>query len=380
MGQYLAVPASYLSLRTYARRIVKNAATPAAEAIALNNWFTSGRFKYSLNASYAAGAAGIRDFLKARTGYCQDFAFTMAVLARLLGIPARVVVGYTAGTFTGHGNYVVKTSDAHAWPELYFRGFGWLRYEPTPAGTGIGQGTANPPAYTLQPGSTGGTGSGGGGHGPRGTTTPGGNGARHVRGVQLGGAGGKGVRTAGPAGAGLASGHGGGGLGVLLLALAAVAAAGLVTPRALRSLIRRRRWLTAHGDTARAHAAWVELLDDLADNGVGHDPGETPRALAKRLAAQFRLAGPGEAALVRITQAEERASYAREPGPSGTLPADVGAVRGAISASVTRSARWRARLLPASAVERMRQSLSHALDVFGWLEIATARVHGRAAR
>jgi hypothetical protein len=167
---------------------------------------------------------------------------------------------------------------------------------------------------------------------------------------------------------------------VLLLALAAVAAAGLVTPRALRSLIRRRRWLTAHGDTARAHAAWVELLDDLADNGVGHDPGETPRALAKRLAAQFRLAGPGEAALVRITQAEERASYAREPGPSGTLPADVGAVRGAISASVTRSARWRARLLPASAVERMRQSLSHALDVFGWLEIATARVHGRAAR
>jgi hypothetical protein len=197
--------------------------------------------------------------------------------------------------------------------------------------------------------------------------------------VPVGGAGRKDLRLAGPTGAGLAAGHGGGGLGLLLLALAAVAAAGLVTPRALRSLIRRRRWLTAHSDAARAHAAWLELLDDLADNGVRHDPGETPRALAKRLAAQFRLAGPGQAALVRITQAEERASYAREPGPSGTLAADVGAVRGAISASVTRSARWRARLLPASAVERMRQSLSHALDVFGWLEVATARVHGRTA-
>ena len=80
----------------------------------------------------------------------------MAVLARLLRIPSRVVVGYTAGTRTGPGpaktgagNYVVKTSDAHAWPELYFRGLGWLRMEPTPSGTGIGQGTAIPPSYSA---------------------------------------------------------------------------------------------------------------------------------------------------------------------------------------------------------------------------------------
>ncbi len=378
MGQYLTVPPSYRSLRAYARQIVKNAATPGAEAIALNNWFISGRFKYSLSVSYPAGAAGIRNFLKTRTGYCQDFAFAMAVLARLVGIPARVVVGYTAGTSTGDGNYVVKTSDAHAWPELYFRGFGWLRMEPTPPGGAIGQGTASAPSY-IQSSGSGGTGSGGTGHGTGGTTTPLSGGARHVRGVPDGGPGRRGGLTA-TSGAGLVPGHGGGGLDVLLLALAAVLAAALVTPRAARSLIRRRRWLTAHTDAARAHAAWFELLDDLADNGVGHDPGETPRAVAKRVAAQFRLAESGRAALLRIAQAEERASYAREAGPSGTLPADVIAVRGAISASVTRSARWRARLLPSSAAERMRQSLSHALDVFGWLEVASARVRGRVAR
>ena len=74
----------------------------------------------------------------------------MAVLARLLGIPSRVAVGYTAGTRVGHDRWEVSTSDAHAWPELYFQGAGWLRFEPTPAGSG-GQATATGPAYTLPP-------------------------------------------------------------------------------------------------------------------------------------------------------------------------------------------------------------------------------------
>ncbi len=56
----------------------------------------------------------------------------MAVLARLVHIPARVVIGYTQGTIVGTDTWQVKTSDAHAWPELYFAGAGWLRFEPTP--------------------------------------------------------------------------------------------------------------------------------------------------------------------------------------------------------------------------------------------------------
>ncbi len=81
-----------------------------------------------------------------------------------------------------------------------------------------------------------------------------------------------------------------------------------------------------------------------------------------------------------MAQAEERASYAREPAPGGTLPADVVAVRGAVSASVTTAARWQARLLPASAADRTRRALAHALDVFGWLELITARIRRRLPR
>ena len=377
MRQYLAVPPAYKSLTRQARQIVKNAAGPGAEAAALESYFISGRFKYSLNPGGPGGAAGVKYFLeKSRTGYCQQFAFAMAVLARLLGIPARVVVGYTAGTGTGNGTYTVETSDAHAWPELYFRGFGWLRMEPTPAGRAPGQGTAFAPAYSLPPSFAGHPGAGSAGPPTHaGLAGPG----RRLR-PAPGGFGRKGGDPVGTGGAATGRGHGAGGASALLIALAALLAVALITPRAARSLIRRRRWLTAHSDAALAHAAWSELLDDLADYGIRRRPGQTPRAVAKSVTALLRLPEPGRQALLRITQAEEQASYARQPSPSGALRADVVTVRSAISGSVTKSARWRARLLPASAVDRTRLALSHALDVFGWLEVATARIRHRLLR
>ena len=75
----------------------------------------------------------------------------MAVLARMVGIPARVVVGYTQGSFIGNNTWQVKTSDAHAWPELYFPNAGWLRFEPTPPNSvGLaGQATASAPPYST---------------------------------------------------------------------------------------------------------------------------------------------------------------------------------------------------------------------------------------
>jgi transglutaminase-like putative cysteine protease len=374
MEQYLSMPKSYRSLRPLARRIVKGATGPGAEAQTLENYFRApGRFTYSLAPPLApAGENAVKYFLKSsKSGYCQQFAFAMAVLARLLGIPSRVVVGYTAGTRTGPGNYVVKTSDAHAWPELYFQGLGWLRYEPTPSGTGIGQGTAIPPTYTA-------AGSAGTSRDSHTSQNHGGGSAGAVpkQGSPLGHK--AGFAEGGPGAAAAKKGHSG--PPVLLFALAALLLIGLITPRVTRSLTRRRRWLTARTDAARAHAAWSELLDDLTDYGIRHGPGETPRTVEKRVARRLRLAEPDREALLRITQAEERASYARAPGPSGTLAADVAKVRGAISASVTSGSRWRARLLPASAAERARQALSHALDVFGWLEVATGRARRRLAR
>ena len=72
------------------------------------------------------------------------------MLARLAGIPSRIAVGYTGGSAGPHGSWQVTTADAHAWPELYFPGQGWLRFEPTPHGAGD-QGTATVPSYASGP-------------------------------------------------------------------------------------------------------------------------------------------------------------------------------------------------------------------------------------
>ncbi len=155
-GAYLTVPVAYRTkrMKNLVKRIItsSNRDTPYGKAVAIQQWFTSGRFKYSLDVPRTQSASALIQFLTtSKRGYCQQFAFAMAVLARLVGIPSRVVVGFTQGTFIGNQNWQVKTSDAHAWPELYFPGYGWLRFEPTPINaTGpAGQATAEAPAYSI---------------------------------------------------------------------------------------------------------------------------------------------------------------------------------------------------------------------------------------
>lgn len=69
-----------------------------------------------------------------REGYCDYFASAMAVMARSLGIPSRVVSGYSTGTLDpACGTYEVRQENAHSWPELFFPAYGWVRFEPTPS-------------------------------------------------------------------------------------------------------------------------------------------------------------------------------------------------------------------------------------------------------
>ena len=148
---YLDVPASYDSLRALAESIVGKAGakTPLEKAVALQDWLADGSFKYTLKAPTVLDASELTQFLTVtKSGYCQQFSFAMAVLARLLGIPSRVAYGFTSGSPVGDDEWQVTTHDAHAWPELYFSGFGWLRFEPTPSGP-TGQGTAYAPTYTT---------------------------------------------------------------------------------------------------------------------------------------------------------------------------------------------------------------------------------------
>ncbi len=69
-----------------------------------------------------------------QAGYCQQFAGSLALMARMVGIPARVVSGFAPGTpDSSDGSYEVHDYDAHSWVEVFFRGIGWVTFDPTPA-------------------------------------------------------------------------------------------------------------------------------------------------------------------------------------------------------------------------------------------------------
>lgn len=130
-------------------------ANPYERALEMQQWLAnSGEFRYSLTAPVSSeydgsNLAGIATFLEAKSGYCVHFASTMAVSARLLGIPSRIVVGFTPGEragVNGEGQtlYQVSSKDLHAWAELYVPHMGWVPYEATPA-DGVGTLTATDP-------------------------------------------------------------------------------------------------------------------------------------------------------------------------------------------------------------------------------------------
>jgi len=126
----------YAPLVEAAFRVAGHAATPYATAAALEQWFrTTGGFRYA-NHPAAGGGAPLVDFVAStRAGYCQHFAGAMALMLRYLGVPARVAVGFSSGAYDGgRGVWKVSDHDAHAWVEVWFAGYGWLPFDPTPAG------------------------------------------------------------------------------------------------------------------------------------------------------------------------------------------------------------------------------------------------------
>jgi transglutaminase-like putative cysteine protease len=127
-----------------ARAWTRNAKSPAAKLIAIQNRLRD--FTYSLDVEPEDSGDYLLDFLtRTRTGYCQQFATAFAVLARSLGFPARVSVGFLPGETSPATPdvYTVRGTDAHAWPEVAFENVGWVAFEPTP------RGEAPPPTHTL---------------------------------------------------------------------------------------------------------------------------------------------------------------------------------------------------------------------------------------
>ena len=150
-----------------ARTVAGAGTTDYERALLLESFFlTDPSFVYDAAASTGHSSINLTEWLSDpdsrnyRRGYCEQFATAMAVMARSLGIPSRVVMGFAPGevqNVNGEEQIVVRARNAHAWVELYLAGQGWIRFDPTPRGDSINRGTVedlgfDPTLYLPEPG------------------------------------------------------------------------------------------------------------------------------------------------------------------------------------------------------------------------------------
>jgi transglutaminase-like putative cysteine protease len=132
---YLQLPALDARIPRLAAEIAGPAANNYDKAAAIERYLRT-RFGYTLQLPTTEPQDPLANFLfERKRGHCEYFASSMAVMLRTLGIPSRVVNGFSGAEFNDlTGNYVVRAKDAHAWVEAYFPGYGWQTFDPTPAG------------------------------------------------------------------------------------------------------------------------------------------------------------------------------------------------------------------------------------------------------
>jgi transglutaminase-like putative cysteine protease len=110
-------------------------------AVAIQDYlYASGGFTYNTDVASLCPTNDLVDcFLTTKQGYCEYFATAMTMMLRTQGIPARYVRGYLPGELLSNGSYEVTAAAAHAWVEVYFPGYGWVRFDPTPGNSQNGQ-------------------------------------------------------------------------------------------------------------------------------------------------------------------------------------------------------------------------------------------------
>lgn len=353
-------------VRTTADSVTKGAASQYAKALAIQAYLRT--FTYSEQAPVQDGYDGtgmdvLEKFLEKKSGYCIHFSAAMAVMARLVGIPSRIAVGFapghpTGGTIAVAGvgslpEYEVDARDAHAWPELYFEGLGWIPFEPTPSRGVL-------PAYAQTDAPTGastnlenpndGLKASAGPAAPVPSATP------HP------------TASAAPSDAEWEP-IGAIAVGALVLVVL------LILPAAVRAGQRRRRL------TRGIDGAWEELEALGFDHGVPAHPSDTPRAYARRLEAWEADDGGAVAqALATLTREYERYEYGRpgyETDPAAAREA-VDAVARAGKASSSALTRARIAALPPSAFARPTHAMGRAARRSkGAASRALRRVFGR---
>ena len=340
---YLALPDDLPELiSTTATNVAGAAPTNYERAIALQEYFRSDAFEYSEEAPVdgeydGTGMEIVATFLEERAGYCVHFASSMAIMARSLGIPSRVVVGFLPGSrisAQGEPGFAVSTDDLHAWPELFFDGIGWMRFEPTP-------GRGAPAAYADV--SVAGVPAPAAPVGPAPGVTP--SAAPSAAPSSSTAAPNLDDELATPDGA----------LGVavpwqLIVAVAVILLA--LVPAMLRSLQRQQLARRLRSGRASAVDAWVEVLRTAVDLGIRVSPTETPRESALTIAV-------GGSALASLVHAVELEGYApHRHRDLGGLWADVRAVRTAMFAQAAGRRALIATALPTSLWRRIAHPLT----------------------
>lgn len=136
--EYLQVPENeeIARLQPVVAEIIAGATGNYEKLLAIQDYFRN-NFTYSLDVPASTSATATLEFLDRRTGYCEQFSSTFALFARLIGIPSRVAIGFTPGEQSPIGTsnvqlFNVRSQHAHAWPEVWFDGIGWVLFEPTP--------------------------------------------------------------------------------------------------------------------------------------------------------------------------------------------------------------------------------------------------------
>ncbi|KJE24812.1 Transglutaminase-like superfamily protein [Frankia torreyi] len=397
-------------LRQLVESITHNARTPYEKVYAIQQHLRGPLFTYDLAGAPTTQEGALAEFLfESHRGYCEQFASAMTVLVRMLGLPARVAIGFVPGEQQADGSYLITNRQAHAWPEVWFPSVGWVSFEPTRRSDGATAAPSYAPAGIDDPD---------GAAAPPGEQSA--SGAQPLPApVQVpmpsAGANPDDPTATHPPTAGEDTDTSPGipAWVIWLCATVPPVAALLATPAIIR--FRRRRARLRHGrpdDTAGAgagggpagrtgaqgvdqvHDAWAELLDVASDLGITIRVSDSPRAGVARLTAYLdaepasasaRQAEPAadrqadataaaqansqtdptpavpsypqaREALARLAAAEERARYAppelAAPPPHAEVRRDVATASGTLWSVAPRTRRIMARLAPPSVFRR----------------------------
>jgi len=325
------------TVRKLARSITAGAHGPYQRAVALLEFFRRpGAFTYSFDTNLGDSPDDLTEFLtKTRKGFCEQFAASYAALARAVGLPSRVAVGYQPGTLGGDGLYHVTNRNAHAWPEVWIEGAGWLPFEPTPpfSEPTLGLGTGGPKA--LGPGAAGNSTT------TTSTPTPLSTPPTLAQPNDPGQ-----LVTPAPAPSGHHTNPAVVGFFVVVGAIV-LGALGFVGTAAFTLWRRGRRRRHDKDPRRRVLGAWNEALDHLRTAGVPPRPSATSLEFALRYAPAHGAGRAGGTALMELARLQSAAMFAADPPSDDDAEhawEQADTIKSEVRHNIARPTRWRRRL------------------------------------